>query len=164
MPRKNNWNALGATAAFILLSGCVTASNPVPDNQRNTSGKFDAIWLIDVLDTPNTRQRFGNWVIPCDDMAWTLRVQVTDGVMRTVLDGTEHRANVDDSGRFELVVPTEFKVSESVQSAQTIQRGQITLFISGNLSGDAPSGTYRQGIEEFANNGCRTKAKFTRET
>ena len=151
----------GTVAAAALLTACATAK-PVPDSERDTAGTYDAVWRVSILDATTTRQPFGNWIMNCEDMAWEFNVQVNGGVMKTVLDDTEHTANVDTEGNFMMVIPTPHTSSANPSAAGSIQRGAITLFVSGDLDGESPSGNYRAGIEEFANNGCRTKVAFER--
>ena len=158
----NVTSSLRALTAAILIvgTGACATSAVVPDSERDTSGQFDGNWLVSVLDTPNTQQAFSNWILNCEDMAWEFPVVIENGQMTTNLDGIVSTANVDGEGNFLLVAPTGSQTSESAGSAASIKRGEVTLFVSGNLTGDQPAGDYRAGVKEFANNGCRTKARF----
>ncbi len=148
-----------ALAAGFVISACAT-SGLVPDSERDTSGAYDGQWLVEVLDTPNTRQTFGRWILNCEGMAWQFPVVVSNGEISATIDGILSTANVDSDGNFLLVAATVAASSEKAGSAASIQQGEITLFISGDLDGEQPSGTFRSGVKQFANNGCRTKARF----
>lgn len=75
MERSSSLLIASSMVLPALLNACATSSGVVPDSERDTSGKFDGAWIIEVLETANTQQTFGNWILNCEDMAWEFASQ-----------------------------------------------------------------------------------------
>lgn len=152
---------LALLSIVVLVSAC--AIKPVSDVDRDSSRSFDGNWQVLVQKSPST-QFIEKWRFSCDPDPFDFSMRVTQGI--AILGGLGGsgpvQANVGKGGKFAFVIPIESKLKESVASSESIVNGNITLYLSGNLSEKSSQGDYTIGVQQFGGQGCRKKVVFKR--
>ncbi len=160
MEYKQRILAATIIGASLLLQAC--ASGPVKDSQRDTSGKFDGNYRMNVQKMAGL-QYVENWNMNCGGKAYSVPVTVKKGqaiIGLSVQGKKSFPTNIDDKGRFQLTIPLNKKASASGASATTMADGRRRLIVEGNLA--KGSGSLVVGIKQFGWQGCRANVKYVK--
>lgn len=143
----------------LLMQAC--ASSVVSDSERDTSGKFDGQYTMEVSKMAGV-QFVENWRFNCGGKAYTTWMNVKDGraFFQPFAPGKPFESNIDSNGRFRLEVPLENEATASGSSSSTIVDGRRKYILTGNLEGG--SGRMVFGVKQFAWQGCQTKVKYAK--
>ncbi len=159
--RTENRYLRPAIVALLLLAvtGCGNeVRRQVPAEFRDTSGRFDGVWLAQMLDTPSP-QLVQNWRINCQSFGQAIPISVTDGRVEAKINDAVHWSYLSVSGRFRLEIPTGLRMS-SPTSSDSLADGRVTLILQGDLSREPRRGKFTFGIAQFANAGCTTTVRY----
>lgn len=167
MSRINTWNSkkflLPAVAGLlIVIQGCASVVlQPVDESNKDQTGSFDGRWTITQEKTTGVQYGAGNWVFSCSGKPgpWG-RLKVDDGEVSINFKNKERNTFIGKSGQFRFEVPLEIVAEAKGTSDSSVDRGEMTMLLSGSLK--KGSGFLTWGIAEFANNGCTTNLKYTR--
>jgi len=145
-----------------LTGGCAST---VGVEERDTSGRFDGLWRVD-LAKGTSQQAVSNWRFTCGDMSGEFYVEIEDGQMRIQMTDDPdsiHTAYVDRNGAFRLAAPTGTTTRASGTSDLSINAGENTLILDGDLTDSEGSGRYTWGVKEFGNAGCTTRFRMVKD-
>ena len=145
-----------------LLQACVGGIGTVALEDKDSTGRFDGIWQINVLEGASV-QHAAEWRLNCSDMSHSFKVLVQDGVMRVWMHGPDEEPSttyIAVDGRFRMSAPTGTK-SVANSSSPMLGNPENTMILNGTLNRTAGKGWYVWGVREFGNHGCTSR--FTSE-
>jgi len=145
---------------ILLLQAC--GSTAVKDSNRDSTGKYDGRWSLNVKKMPGL-QYVQNWNVSCEAKAYSMDMAVRDGqvYLKVRSDSDElQTTNIDSSGNFMFVIPLRNRATASVNSTSAIVAGDRRLIIKGDLGKSTPTGNLTLGIKQFGWQGCRTALGF----
>lgn len=147
-----------------VLSGCAgTVSKPVAEANKDPSFQYDGVYLATVKHAGGI-QYIESWEFNCSPQEFEFQFAVNESVvdMGTNEAGVQQTGFVDKDGRFRVPIPTDNAIRASGRSDATIDNGQVTIILQGELKGDKPFGYYVQGVKQFNNKGCSYRMNFTK--
>jgi len=155
--------------ALLLLSssvliGCAgTVREPVLESNKDPSFQYDGVYLASVNHAGGI-QYIENWEFNCSPQEFEFQFAVNESVvdMGTNEAGVQQTGFVDKDGRFRVPIPTDNSIRASGRSDSTINNGQVTIILQGELKGDNPFGYYVQGVKQFNNKGCSYRMNFSK--
>ena len=145
----------------VLIQGCASGIvRPVAETDEDPAGSFDGIWQVVINKAPGIQYGPGNWTLNCNGAESEMRLAVQDSVIRMGFESRYHDAYVNQSGKFRFEIPLLQTAEASGTSDGSLDRGDMTLIVSGSLQ--EGSGFLTWGIAEFANNGCTSRLDTSR--
>ena len=148
-----------------MAIGCAgTVSKPVLEADKDPSFQYDGVYLATV-EHKGGIQYIENWEFNCQPQDFEFQFAVNQSVVDMGADksGTQQTGFVDKNGRFRVPIPTDDAIKASGRSDSTINDGQVTLILQGELKGDKPFGYFVHGIKQFNNKGCSYRMDFQKK-
>ncbi len=145
---------------LVTLAGCGNeVRRQVTAEFRDTTGRFDGVWLAQMLDTPSP-QVVQNWRINCQSFKQAIPISVDNGRVEAKINDEVHWSYLSLSGRFRLEIPTGLRMSAPISTTDSLVDGRVTLILQGDLSREPRRGKFTFGIAQFANAGCTTAVRY----
>lgn len=126
---------------------------------KDTSGRFDGVWLAHMLETPSP-QVVQNWRINCQSFNQSIPISVSGGRVEAKINDELHWSYLSLSGRFRLEIPTGLRMSSPISTSDSLTDGRVTLVLQGDLLREPRRGKFTFGISQFANAGCTTTVRY----
>ena len=145
-----------------LLQACVGGVGTVALGDKDSTGRFDGVWQINVSQGPSV-QHAAEWRLDCSNMEHSFSVLVQNGTMRVWMNGPDEEpatTYIASDGRFRLAAPTGPK-SSSTSSSPMLSNPENTMILNGTLNPSSGKGWYVWGVKAFGNHGC--SSRFTSE-
>ncbi len=156
----SSFGSIGKTIAIALtlvaLSAC--GSKDVKESDRNQDGTYDGNWAGEIGRTPD-QVLIENWRVSCWNMAGDLRLNVNDGKARLLWRGFNQTGFVGDKGNFRILISYKDSLKSNSANVSSLTKG-LNFIVEGSLA--KQSGSLTLGYEDFANQGCRSKVKFSK--
>jgi len=156
--------ATALSISLALYSCAGTVSNPVTEANKDPSFQYDGVYLA-TINHRGGKQFIENWEFNCSPQEFEFQFVVNDSVvdMGAKKGGVPNVGYVDSNGRFRVPIPTDDAIKETGGSDSTINQGQVTFILQGELKGDKPFGYFVQGVKQFNNRGCTYRMNFTKD-
>jgi hypothetical protein len=149
----------------IFLSGCMgSMTRATAESDRDATGKFDGLWNVEVHKSP-ALQFLQNWQMSCSNLERTTKMLIVDGKITSLSGQNSSGSNtfVSQKGIFRYVQPLAEKAKASGTSDVSMSDGSIKIIFNGKLNDKTGKGFLTVGIAQFAYDGCKSKATFTKE-
>jgi len=160
MIKRHTKNFIAAIATAILLTACTTTGSQISAEDRDTTGRYDGVWLVSVAKGATT-QHIQSWVFDCGDMTTEFQITVQDGTMNLSSNSANTTAYVSKEGKFKVFLPIVTSASSSSQSDVTLDNAKQKIVLSGNLNSAKAKGRITYGIAEFGWAGCTSTTKYS---
>lgn len=131
----------------------------VPEEFRDTTGRYDGAWRAQMLETEG-QQTIQGWKVNCSPMKLAIPLVVENGEVTTRINDSEFKGFISNSGRFRVEIPTQMKMSASISSEADLRDGSITLILQGDLNHAPPAGRFTLGVADLGNDGCSTPVRY----
>ncbi len=144
----------------LLLLLCAMASTscatkkPVPDSQRDTTGRYDGNWIYTVSGRAGI-QHAGNTSLDCNRINHQsiITVESGRGTVNLLYGKYNETFNIDTDGKFFI---------DSLSKSKWSSNNKILVRLHGDFDDNTGSGIYAISAREFVGPGCRYKTLFRR--
>lgn len=161
MPARSIMAIVSLCAA---LSGCAgIVDKQVSEENKDPTFQYDGLYSA-IVNHPGGIQYIQQWQMNCGAQEFEFEFAVKESVIDMGISkpGTQQTGFVGTDGQFRVPIPTDKAIKASGTSDVTMDQGQVTLILQGELKGDKPFGYFVYGVKQFNNRGCSYRMNFTK--
>jgi len=133
----------------------------VKEENRNADGRYDGSWNGAIGSTPS-QVLIENWKINCWDMSGSMRLKIRDGRVQAIWRNNSGSSYINDEGKFRIVIPRNTRPKYNSANLGSLVKNK-NYIITGALAQNSATGRLTSGYEDFANQGCSSKIKYTKK-
>ncbi len=153
-----------ATQIFIISSlvALVGCSSVVTKADRDTTGKYDGRWKLDIKPA-SSPQKVHNWRFTCRDQSGSSRSRlvVKDGEATLTWRGRQNKTYINEKGVFKFEYQGG-KLRVNTSSSISAYNPDVKIFVNGNMDEDKGKGSLVIGFAEVGYAGCTSKITYER--